>query len=223
MKLWATSYGFPDCDAIGTVVTTTKEEGIREAEARCAEEDGAAGLVWNGEVAYCCTYWGPTQVEQEWLIEYVCTAETSRKSWQDWALAPTCRRKPMKNCTDCGVVTDSPWFQRTEDGNLPICRTCADARHLADLRADGKGMLYDCDSYLTLAGTIKLQPWSRYGWGQKPVHRKADRKRHNIARWRYDTWFRLPGDEFIWHGVRYGDNTQILHCRRTKRRKWSDS
>lgn len=40
---------------------------------------------------------------------------------------------------------------------------------------------------------------------------------HNIARWRYDVWFRGP-DGYTWHGVTYGDNTQICHCRRTKER-----
>lgn len=38
---------------------------------------------------------------------------------------------------------------------------------------------------------------------------------HNIARRRYDVWFTGP-DGFKWHGVTYGDNTQICHCKRTK-------
>jgi hypothetical protein len=39
--------------------------------------------------------------------------------------------------------------------------------------------------------------------------------RHNIARVRYDVWFRdHQGKE--WHGVQYGNNTQICHCRRMK-------
>lgn len=36
--------------------------------------------------------------------------------------------------------------------------------------------------------------------------------RHNIASKRYDVWFSLEGR--TWHGVTYGDNTQICHCRR---------
>lgn len=36
--------------------------------------------------------------------------------------------------------------------------------------------------------------------------------RHNWAGVRYDVWFRFEG--INWHGVQYGDNTQILHCRR---------
>ena len=40
--------------------------------------------------------------------------------------------------------------------------------------------------------------------------------RHNIAGCRFDVWFKLHGQE--WHGVQYGANTQICHCRRIKRR-----
>jgi len=37
--------------------------------------------------------------------------------------------------------------------------------------------------------------------------------RHNLAHVRYDVWFRGP-DNKQWHGVQYGYNTQILHCKR---------
>lgn len=39
--------------------------------------------------------------------------------------------------------------------------------------------------------------------------------RHNIARVRYDANFAGP-DGNRWHGVQYGDNTQIIHCKRLK-------
>jgi len=39
--------------------------------------------------------------------------------------------------------------------------------------------------------------------------------RHNIAGTRYDVWFPGP-DGHIWHGINYGENTQITHCKRTK-------
>ena len=35
-----------------------------------------------------------------------------------------------------------------------------------------------------------------------------------IAGIRYDCWFRFEG--FWWWGVRYGNNTEIVHCKRTK-------
>lgn len=38
--------------------------------------------------------------------------------------------------------------------------------------------------------------------------------RHNKAGRRFDVWFTYMGAE--WHGVQYGDNTQICHCKRLK-------
>jgi len=37
--------------------------------------------------------------------------------------------------------------------------------------------------------------------------------RHNIARTRTDVWFKHNG--YYWHGVQYGEWTQIVHCKRT--------
>jgi len=37
---------------------------------------------------------------------------------------------------------------------------------------------------------------------------------HNVAGRRFDFWFTFEGEE--WHGVQYGNNTQIAHCRRLK-------
>lgn len=39
--------------------------------------------------------------------------------------------------------------------------------------------------------------------------------RHNMAGKRYDAYFVGP-DKSTWHGVTYGDNTQICHCKRVK-------
>lgn len=37
--------------------------------------------------------------------------------------------------------------------------------------------------------------------------------RHNMTGKRYDVWFAFENRQ--WHGVQYGDNTQICHCRRS--------
>jgi hypothetical protein len=39
--------------------------------------------------------------------------------------------------------------------------------------------------------------------------------RHNIARTRYDAWFHGPMNT-IWHGVQYGENTQVIWCKEIK-------
>ena len=39
--------------------------------------------------------------------------------------------------------------------------------------------------------------------------------RHNIAGTRYDVWF-TDHKNRQWHGVQYGENTQLCHCKRLK-------
>lgn len=46
------------------------------------------------------------------------------------------------------------------------------------------------------------------------------RSYHNMAHYRYDVWFFGP-DDHLWHGVQYGDNTQLCHCKRTRQTKQS--
>ena len=41
--------------------------------------------------------------------------------------------------------------------------------------------------------------------------------RHNMAGTRYDVYFQGP-DRTPWHGVTYGDNTQLCHCRQLRRK-----
>lgn len=50
----------------------------------------------------------------------------------------------------------------------------------------------------------------------KPSHVRTGS--HNIAGKRTDVWFKFNG--FIWHGVCYGSNTQVLRCKRTKRKSF---
>lgn len=38
--------------------------------------------------------------------------------------------------------------------------------------------------------------------------------KHNIAGTRYDIWFEFNG--YMWYGVKYGENTQLCHCKQTK-------
>lgn len=38
--------------------------------------------------------------------------------------------------------------------------------------------------------------------------------RHNMTGRRYDVWFTFENQP--WHGVQYGDNTQVVHCNRIK-------
>ena len=38
--------------------------------------------------------------------------------------------------------------------------------------------------------------------------------RHNMAGTRYDVWFKAYGHTY--HGIQYGENTQLCHCKKIK-------
>lgn len=89
-----------------------------------------------------------------------------------------------------------------------LCYECCGKNEARDLRETGKGYLYltrDKSGAHTVSnwpGTLKI-----------PVHhmRKGS---HNMARTRYDVWFTFEGT--AWHGVQYGEWTQVCHVRRLK-------
>ena len=104
-------------------------------------------------------------------------------------------------------------------GNRSCYACCADYDRQI-MRDTGKICLYltlDDDTGRTLNqfgrryGNHKLSNWP--GSLELPVH-CIKTGRHNIAGTRYDCWFTF--DNTNWHGVQYGDNTQICHCTRLK-------
>lgn len=98
---------------------------------------------------------------------------------------------------------------------------------------DGKRYCYDCcatqeretmiqhgktDLYLVHRPdnmTSEITDWP--GRLRFPVVGKVRRGWHNMAGRRYDADFVGP-DGFVWHGTQYGNDTQIIHCKRTKKR-----
>lgn len=88
----------------------------------------------------------------------------------------------------------------------PVCYACCGELDAIQMDRDGKATLYlvkrDGQHFVTnWPGTLSLRAGVQTG-------------RHNIAGRRYDAWFKWRGQQ--WHGVTYGDNTQICHCKRTK-------
>lgn len=91
-----------------------------------------------------------------------------------------------------------------------LCYACCGLRDRRAMIRDGRATLY----LINPAGLL----WSVGNWPGTldfPV-RSKQKGRHNIAGTRYDVWFNGP-DGHVWHGVTYGDNTQLCHCKRTKR------
>lgn len=94
-----------------------------------------------------------------------------------------------------------------DSDGMVVCYACCAERDKQQMRATGNATLYLNHDH----GPISVQNWP--GSLVIQVH-KRKQSRHNIARVRYDVWFRFAG--YIWHGVQYGDNTQLCHCKRTK-------
>jgi hypothetical protein len=123
------------------------------------------------------------------------------------------------NCVKCGAAFYPRHFYDPEKTkpmdtgygtNLQderVCFECCALEDLQRMREDGKISLYL---------TKKDNTWGISNWpGTLKIRVSNVRKGyHNIAQTRYDCWFVL--DNTWWHGVQYGEWTQIVHCKKTK-------
>ena len=114
--------------------------------------------------------------------------------------------EPHASCTT-GYGTD-------KDGNRKCFQCCADSDR-QEMIETGKATLYLSKSIGTEGIYAGREVWTVGNWpGSLKFRTGPVRKgRHNIARTRYDVWFRGP-DGKDWHGVQYGENTQVCHCHR---------
>jgi hypothetical protein len=90
-----------------------------------------------------------------------------------------------------------------------ICFACCGELDAQTMRDTGKIALY------LSAAPGSIAAWRITNW-PGTLEFKVERARkgkHNIARTRTDAWFR-DADGNAWHGVQYGENTQIVHCKR---------
>jgi hypothetical protein len=89
------------------------------------------------------------------------------------------------------------------------CYACCAQRDRENMIRDGRITLY-----LTREdnGSWWVGNWPGSAKFKVGSYRKGG---HNIARTRHDVWFMGP-DGKEWHGVQYGENTQICHCKRSK-------
>lgn len=128
---------------------------------------------------------------------------------------------------DCGHYYPSPpkgiggvGYARDAKGKT-ACYECCAARDRAEMECSGTSKrlpLYLSRSRVEMKdGSIKGGSWKVTNWPgtlRFPVNR-IEKGQHNIAGTRTDVWFKGP-DYFWWHGTLYGENTQIVHCKRTK-------
>lgn len=107
-------------------------------------------------------------------------------------------------------------YGRDKDGNRKCYECCADTDR-QEMIETGKATLYltmeVSDGATRLGLPVKVNTVTNWPGSLKFRTGEARKGHHNIARTRYDVWFRGP-DGKDWHGVQYGDNTQICHCHR---------
>jgi hypothetical protein len=125
------------------------------------------------------------------------------------------------HCSQCGqdkpVNREGGTGYATLDNGYYLCYECCginDRNKLLNSQPGDRFTQYlvfrnDCQFITNWPGTMEITPFT------------VSKGSHNMARYRYDTWFCLKkdnGEKLYFHGVTYGDMTQIHHVRRLKRK-----
>jgi hypothetical protein len=117
-----------------------------------------------------------------------------------------CGHKPSPH----GPYTTGYAYNVTDDKTL--CYDCAAKIEHQYMLDNNKTVLY------LVRNTSELNPFYEVtDWPGKLRFRVRHMKtgRYNLARKAYHVWFTGPNNT-NWHGVTYGDNTQLCHCKRIK-------
>lgn len=95
-------------------------------------------------------------------------------------------------------------YGRDPKTNKKICYDCCALMDKDFMKKNGEITLYLTENGITnWPGTLRFNL----------VDSKESRTNWNLTR--TDVWFMF--DATVWHGYQIGDNTQICHCKRTKR------
>jgi hypothetical protein len=124
----------------------------------------------------------------------------------------TCKRSKFEqvgtHSNGVSITTGYGYDERKK----PICYECCAEGDKRFMREKGKITLYLCES--TPIDGVKRYVLSNWPGSFKIKLNYVRKGRHNIAGTRYD--FRFSFEGYIWHGVQYGEMTQIAHCKKTK-------
>ena len=116
-------------------------------------------------------------------------------------------------CVDCGqekIHVDSltTGYGIDKQGRK-VCYSCCGKRDSADMSATGRAVLYLTEEgpegavVSNWPGTLKF----------RVRHKRVGS--HNLAGRRVDVWF-TDSNGREWHGINYGHNSQLCHCRRLR-------
>lgn len=110
-------------------------------------------------------------------------------------------------------------YATTDTGK--VCYTCCGKLEKKSMLETGKAILYLVLDMPFSKEKPNLAQSTNFGNGKVTnwpnslsFPCRVKRGSHNWARTRYDVWFKVEGQN--WHGVQYGDFTQLCHCRRIK-------
>ena len=106
--------------------------------------------------------------------------------------------KPDRSCSGYGVMSET---------GEKVCYACCgemDEQMLLNARPGERFSFY-------LTGDIQQGHYVGNWPGSFKIRVYPRKGKHNIARVRYDFWFTFGKNEF--HGVRYGNDTEIAHIR----------
>lgn len=139
-------------------------------------------------------------------------------------------------CAQCGALCRQSWKLDSADYDKPgygydsrdrdrkkrYCYQCCAVRDARDMQETGRAILYLTERRITKDFGRTVFENHVTNWPGSLDFRVTAKSvsRHNITRLRYDVWFEAFGDQ--WHGVTYGDNTQICHVKRIKSPKMYD-
>ena len=127
-------------------------------------------------------------------------------------------------CIDCKqtkpIQKEGGTGYATLKNNHKVCYACVAERDKKDMIQTGRAILYLSEVKEPKFGGVNNvtggRHWKISNWpGTLSFPAYVSTGRHNIARTRYDARFTGP-DGKKWWGVQYGENTQIIRCKRLK-------
>jgi len=124
------------------------------------------------------------------------------------------KNKNMDTCFTCNQTIpafkpgDGSTGYANDEHENKICYACC-------AKADEKYMIEHGRITLYLSRTRGSYKVTNWPGSLAFTPRYVSKGNHNIAGVRYGAWFTGPQGT-NWHGVQYGENTQIIHCRRIK-------
>lgn len=125
-------------------------------------------------------------------------------TWQEHTTTFTCS-KCHKTITFTSLATTG--YGTDKDGNK-FCYQCCGQSDLKEMKQKGDIWLY-----------INRREQKVTNWPCS-LYFKATIKQGKHNWWmckRYDAWFRVQGDPYLWHGVNItGGYNDLIHCKRTK-------